>query len=267
MVNNYTHLVQQYPFLRRFTDGQLIPYCPEILEIESDLINLPWIPIPNKKIEPDDWELFWKLWNQQRSLSETRNNIWEYKFIWVNPSLNRHQIEMEYTKITDSNSVTDWSKIFPKMFENLFDTLNFMDIHKISIARNIKPVPCHIDPITRMYPFPNTARIMLWDSNPNPTFYLSPWEKHELEMPIISSSEPINNINIMHQARLNKIYVDLPSDTNTFLYTNGQYLHGADTGTGKIIMLIWSTPNKKILVDLLRRLIVHYGRKYHETQV
>jgi hypothetical protein len=35
-----------------------------------------------------------------------------------------------------------------------------------------------------------------------------------------------------------RMYVDLPADTNTFLFNNGAFIHGADLAKPKIIMAI-----------------------------
>jgi hypothetical protein len=74
-------------FLKRFTNGIDPPFCPEILEIDPKLTNIPWLTVPVNRIEPDDWDVFWKLWEKCKFKSGKYNEVWESVCIWSNPNL------------------------------------------------------------------------------------------------------------------------------------------------------------------------------------
>ena len=82
---------------------------------------------------------------------------------------------------------------------------------------------------------------MIHDTNTRPTFYLTTWPEYSYILPIIDNAQPqLNKTYFLEKTPdADKIYVDLPEDSNTFVYNNGVYLHGADIANFKIIMLIW----------------------------
>jgi hypothetical protein len=231
-------------FLKRFTDGSTAPFCPEILEVDEKLTNIPWLTVPVPRIEPDDWDLFWKLWNDFKFKSEKYNDIWDTICIWANPNLTDEQLKTEYP-IMKRDRICDWSVHFPNMFKQINQAMPFLSIDKITIASNVKEVPLHIDAIKKFHPWPNAMRVMLWDTNEKPTFYLSKWQEEMYEAPIIKSNTPALNQLYYFQKIKNedKIYIDLPKESNTFVYSNGEFLHGADLAKSKIILIIWGTPD------------------------
>lgn len=243
MVTNYETMMDTQ-FLKRFTDGTCEPFCPEILEVEENLTNVPWLTVPVARIEPDDWELFWKLWEECKRKSIKFSSIWHSLCIWSNPNLTDEQLQTEYP-IINPNLIQDWSAHFPKMFQQIHDAMPFLSIDKITIASNVKPVPLHFDAIKKLYPWPNALRVMLWDTNDRPTFYVTKWQDEMFKAPIISSNKPALN-QLYYEQEVSdeeKIYVNLPKESNTFVYSNGEFLHGADLAKFKIIMIIWGTPD------------------------
>lgn len=243
-------------FLKRFTDGVTPPFCPEILDIEPSLVNIPWLPIPVPKIEPDDWDLFWELWEKQKIVATELDAIWNGLCIWCNPSLTKDQIKNDWPKIPE-NSYKDWSTYFPKMFQQINEAMPFSKINKITLGSNIKPVPIHTDAIYKQYPWPSVMRVLIWDSNEKPTFYLTKWPEKAFDAPLITEPTPILDSTYFYDEipTCDKIYVDLPLDTNTFVYSNITFLHGADLAKPKILLLVWGEPNpikwKQRLIDII----------------
>lgn len=245
-------------FLKRFTDGTTKSVFPEITHVDDELTNIPWLALPVPRIEPDDWELFWKLWGERKNCTKKYNNIWDSICIWSDPNLTEHQRLTEQPIINDAN-INDWSNLFPNMFKSIREAMPFETIEKIFIAANNKRVPLHFDPIKKLYPWPNVLRVMLWDTNSKPTFYLSKWSDEMLAMPIISEAKAeANQLYYDYEPPdKDKIYVDLPSNTNTFVYSNGEFLHGADKEKFKIILIVWGIPDVEKWKTRLSELVEH----------
>jgi len=230
-------------FLKRFTDGITPPVCPEILEVDPLLTNISWLPLHIPKIEPDNWDLFWELWNREKSPMGKEDNpyiIWDTVGIWSSPDTGNSAVHEDFPY-----KMEDWSSYFPIMFERIRTAMPFLRINNIRISSNIKRVNPHLDPTPTMYPWPNSLRVMLWDSNPIPTFYMLPWpESSFLQKPIPKIDVIPNQTYILGDvSQQEKIYVDLPVDTNTFIFSNGEFLHGADLASPKIILIVHGVPD------------------------
>jgi hypothetical protein len=119
-------------FLKRFTNGIDTPFCPEILEVDEKLTNIPWLTVPVPRIEPDDWDLFWQLWQSFKNKSAKYDQIWDTVCIWSNPNLTDEQLKTEYP-IISKERLYDWSKHFPNMFKQINEAMPFLSIDKITI--------------------------------------------------------------------------------------------------------------------------------------
>jgi len=217
---------------------------PGINAVDEQWTPVPWLPLARPRVEPDDWDLFWKLWNEKQSdisrgLNETQ--FWRGLCCWLNPKSDR-------SKFNYSNTVVDdWSHHFPRMFEQIRSYLPFTFLEKIVLWSNINEVTPHFDPDAQVSPWPDSFRIMIWDSNDRPTFYMCRWpERNEnFNPPIITQrnkgSYGAGASRIPHNKRM---YVNLPPDTNSFVFNNGAYLHGADLAKPKIIMAVKGHCNK-----------------------
>lgn len=256
-------------FLKKYVDGERC-LDDSVLEIDSDLTNICWLPIPHLKIVPDDWELFWKLWNDFKnpmSNKKDQSTIWDGLCIWKSPLLPDHEVYHSMFPL----KITDWSHHFPKMFEKIFSSMPYEEIWKVTIATNLKRVPIHVDPprvsfntnLNRsgvIFPWPNTLRILLHDENVKPTFFLSKWPKNLIDKGLIkdqmdltewySTKEPENH---------EKCYVQLPNNTNSFLFSNGEYMHGADFfGPTKVLLLVWGNPKRSAWKEKLRSILKEF---------
>lgn len=238
---------------------------PELQLIDPKWTNVPWIPLDVPRIAPDDWGLFWRLWNEKNS-DITRNKpgetqYWKGLCCWLNPLV-------DHTRFNYSNTVLDdWSGHFPKMFEQIQDCLPFFSMEKIVLWSNINEVNPHIDPDGVIYPWPDSLRVMIWDTNDGPTFWMSRWPDRtpDYDPPIIDQRR-LGNYGIKsHKVpRQNRIYVDLPPETNTFVFNNGAFIHGADLAKPKIIMAIKGRP---IIWKWLQALEKSYAKYQHLIKV
>lgn len=216
---------------------------PELQLIDEKWTNVPWIPLDIPRIVPDDWGLFWQLW-KEKNADITRGGTketqyWKGLCCWLNP-------RVDHTKFNYNNTVVDdWSKHFPRMFEQIQDCLPFYSMEKIVLWSNINEVNPHVDPDGVIYPWPDSLRIMIWDSNDGPTFWLSRWPRRgDGFNPSMINQRRMGNYGIKSQwvPKENRIYVDLPPETNTFVFNNGAFIHGADLAKPKIIMAVKGRP-------------------------
>jgi hypothetical protein len=211
---------------------------PHISAVDEQWTPVPWLPLAVPKIEPDDWDLFWKLWNEKQSditrgLNETQ--FWRGLCCWLNPKI-------DHTKFNYSNTVVDdWSQHFPKMFEQIKSCLPFTFLEKVVLWSNINEVTPHFDPDAQVSPWPDSLRIMIWDSNDGPTFYMCRWpdRNENFNPPIITQrNKGSYGVSASRIPQNKRMYVNLPPDTNSFVFNNGAFLHGADLAKPKIIMAV-----------------------------
>jgi hypothetical protein len=227
-------------FLQRFCSDTVAPVCPTITEIDAELTNIPWMAIPNTIVVPDDRDLFFSKWEKSKTIMGA-TALWDSLCIWKNPDIADDKVmHAEFPYI-----VEDWSAEFPMMIAQIRTLMPFSTLNNIVLCSNIKTIPPHMDVCQTYYPWPNSLRVMIWDTNDKPTFYCLPWPDSSYAQPPLKSLEPALNQNIIlgHIPNKDKIYVDLPPDSNTFVFSNGEFLHGADLAKPKIIMLIHGTPD------------------------
>jgi len=226
-------------FLKRFSYN----VNPEIFDVDDKLTNIPWITIPDTIISPDNWDLFWELWNKDKSpmapAGKEDSAIWDSLCIWKSPELSNIMHSSYPAKIVD------WYPYFPNMIDQLRTIMPFSHIEKITLSSNKKAVVPHIDPAATFYPWPNSLRVMIYDTNTRPTFYLKKWSSLSLNRePITSVNPDLRQTYEIEPVPYNeKMYVDLPETSNTFLFNNGEFLHGADLVDNKIILLVWGIPD------------------------
>jgi hypothetical protein len=218
---------------------------PDITTIDHKWTKVPWIPLDIPKIEPDDWDLFWKLWNEKagevsRVYPQTEP-VWKGLGIYTRPDIDVSKFN--YPKQVFEN----WEPYFPKMFAAIKNSLPYASIEKVVLWSNVNEVQPHFDPDYQIFPFPDSLRIMLWDTNEGPTFYMSPWPERTSAyspQPVTVRNGPSAHGFKSHRATDDmRMYVDLPKDTNSFLFNNGAFVHGADLAKPKIIMAVKGIPS------------------------
>jgi hypothetical protein len=244
-------------FLRRF-QGEGGPVDDDILKVDPELTNICWLPILNTIIEPDNWELFWRLWAEQKTFMSHNGRdtaLWESLCVWKSPALS----EQEIIHGLYPQKVVDWSEVFPKMFKQIFNVMPYSEIWKITLGSNIRRVPAHVDRPTHpkyevLNPWPNSLRVVLHDENRKPTFFLTRWPQELLDKGKIrdlTAFEEWGTTKNLNQEE--KCFVQLPSNTNTFVFSNGEFLHGADyVDKLKVLLLVWGRPKPEAWKAKLR---------------
>jgi len=171
----------------------------------KDINKILALPIKVPKLEPDNWDTFWKIWKENavgyKRLAPDRvgNNGMEVTwngFIWdlVDPNPKPGMWDVNFVNL---------DLVFPKLKEQI-DQLPFKT-HKILFQSNIIPVALHKDgmKLTDHLPYACAYRSMFYDSNPNPNFFFQRNRFSE------------------------KQFLKMPENTNSFVYNNPKIYHGA----------------------------------------
>lgn len=260
------HSYQQLEYLKRYKSED-INLFPEALDFDEILSDVAWLPLPGVKIEPDDWNLFHTLWHEQKLpmvAKDSQQNLWDGLCIWKNPKLQ----DSEVYHPMFPQKIVDWSSLFPKMFEKINRLLPYEEIWKITLATNHQNVPIHVDPprvepgnpLFRqavLNPWPNSLRIFLEDPNVQSHFYLTEWPQSLLKKGLIRDLDSVSEWGTFEEVpKGQRCYVDLPKNTNAFVFSNGRYLHGADYfGVSKILLLVWGKPEAARWKEKLKQIL------------
>ena len=203
----------------------------------SSVDDMLAVPLDLPRFEPDSWETFWKIWEEDavryvRLKPDAQgNNVdpgWD-GFVW---DFYRPEIKDTFTMY--DVTVRDYSSVFPRWRASMESHLPFR-IRRILFLSNQRAIRPHRDGIilTDHLPYPAAFRILLTDDNTVPTFWFSKERSVESE----------------------RFYMDLPPETNTFVYNNPKIYHAADYhGKRKILMMpIIDDIDEKKWFDILYR--------------
>lgn len=197
--------------------------CPRL---NAKYAGIAALPLALPKFELDDATAFWKTWNEEVDVV-SRQHIdrgaigndspvmsftqWEGLAMYEDATLLSKAAWN--TKISSSLAVSQH-----KFVKSIFETLPFRKIRSIRLWSANRIVKAHYDgnmppSLDGVMHFPTEIRIMIDDKNPTETFWLTPVKGHNPQADVNDSD---------------KLYVKLPSDSNTFAWNNEDYLHGAD---------------------------------------
>lgn len=233
--------------------------------------NIPYLFLDVPKIIPDD--NFKNLWNEKKIPVVRRLPDDRYPF------KNAEEAE-EHTRQTGrsneysnaswdgfialnttladprwASSIIDGPTLLPKFFQQLYDHLPIKQLTQVVFWSNNIPIGIHRD-ITEQYSWPSSIRIMIEDDNPEPTFFLTPFDDH---LPANTPSRPIP-LDIKTQSTAKFIDTN-NSPSNAFIYNNKQWAHGAlkNKGVRKILCAIGVNYDFDKLEVLLDQSIAKYG--------
>jgi len=199
------------------------------------------VPLDLPKFEPDSWDDFWRIWNEDAQIFKRHHPDasgngqaepgWK-GFVWE--ITGNKDIPMFIT------TIKDYSDIFPKLRAQI-DALPFTT-RRIQFISNYRPIGEHQDGLYLTKDTiigPTAPRILFYDENKLPTFYYT--KKHRDEK---------------------KYYQFMPSDTNSFAFDNERTWHGATyAGKQKIICsMVISDIDIPAWTKLLERSVEKYQR-------
>jgi hypothetical protein len=234
-------------------------YINKMQEVGEKFQNLSWVPLNLPKFNIGDLSVFEEIW--ERESIEIKNNndpsyITEFKGLHITANclldFNLHDLyvngKMSKTQVSDAsgysqgrNVVGAWSKklykhkFFFNLISEIMDKFPIRQISNMLILETINDVLPHREQ-SWVWKCPTEFRIMLHDENTEPTIY-------------------VTNIQTGKTT-----YIDLPSDTNSFAWSNGNYIYGIDYHGKKsyqlVVNAIWDS-NK------LEKLLENSLQKYH----
>jgi len=197
--------------------------------------NLIWTALDTPSVYPKDWDLFWSAWNQHsgsshiiksdpagNNYSETSKDVDFFRGLDI--------YAKEPILLTDNHwkvPFLNYTEIFPNLLDDLNTAFPWADILFCRLWMSNMPIPWHRDHTSE----PGTLRAMIYDENPQPTFKI-------------------------FNAKSGVQFIDLPDETNTFMYNNKTCLHGSDRqeGINKIVLIIiHKNKDPAQLAELLER--------------
>lgn len=151
-----------------------------------------------------------------------------------------------------TESVIDGETLLPKLFQQLNDLLPIRKLTYVIFWQNQRPIGIHRD-LHEQYTLPTSLRVVIEDNNPTPTFFLEPVHDY-LNDHFHSKGKP-NDWSVCKFVDVSK------TDSNTFLYNNKQWAHGAKKieGHSKILCSISCQFDWVKYEKLLDQSIAKYG--------
>lgn len=235
------------------------PYIKHIKEVEEKYNHLGWLPLALPKIEIDDFSIFEEIWQRESiEIVKTDDPDWEPEFrglhITANCLLdfNLHDLynngRMTKIQISDDKGYSQGrstvGKYAKKLYKNKFffnlisQVMDLFPIEQISnmlILEQLRDVAPHREQ-SWVWKCPTEFRVMLHDENTQPNIYVADIQTGKTS------------------------YIDLPKDTNSFCWSNGNHVYGIDYHGKKsyqlVVNAVWS-PSK--LDELMTKSISKYG--------
>lgn len=175
------------------------------------------LPLNLPKIEPDNWDVFWNIWNTHSDYAikikqNYKNSVAKVgsNFIWKGLDIYKKELLIPAYVVP----FYDISTVLPKMYKflhSLNDLLNIR-IYRIRLLQSLVKILPHTDDDRDSW----SLRAFLYSPSPKDQwFFVRP------------------NTN-------NKIYLKMPNDTNWFCYNDKYVWHGTD----------FDENHKKILIQV-----------------
>lgn len=234
-------------------------YINRMYDLEKKYSDIGWVPLALPKFELNDIDKFKEIWERESIEIKRANDpddIADFKgmHITCNCTLdfNLHDLYKDGRLTTSQISNTDRfqqgrevvgvytkklykDRFFFDLVSQVMDTFPIAEISNMMILEPIKNVAPHKEQ-SWSWRCPTEFRIMLHDENPTPAVY------------IVDDTGT-------------KSYINLPSDTNSFCWSNGMHYYGIDYHNKPsyqlVVSAVWS-PNK--MDALLEHSIEKYKR-------
>jgi hypothetical protein len=196
------------------------------LEAEKRFGNFLFVPLDIPVIK-DDLFVEW-YWENAKSVKKVSSDIATHRtdlesFVSVDVAEPGSWVlgpKNPFNYTWGANYRTDFSKLFPRLTEQLYEYFPVKSIDSYSIWSSIETIGAHRDD-SIFLDFPSSFRIMLYDDNPAPTLHVEEYKSNN-DIP-----EPNT-----------KKYVPRLEDTNSFVWSNLRTKHGSDfhPGNRKILL-------------------------------
>lgn len=198
--------------------------CPRLAEKYKGIVALP-LALP--RFELDSTAEFWKIWDAEKE-KVARQIIDRGALGNSNPSLSHTQWDglalyedevLLRTAAWRTKVCPELAASQPNYLKSILDSLPFVRIRSVRLWSSHTAITAHYDgnmppTLDGKMRFPTEIRLMLTDQNPKETFWLCSSTKYQPNTKDVPAED--------------RFYVKLPGDTNTFVWNNEDYLHGAD---------------------------------------
>lgn len=196
---------------------------------------LIFTPMDLPKIEPDNWDVFWDIWNTHSAPLTKVNQNTETSIapigsddIWTGIDIyNKYNNTMPYTA-----PYVDIEHALPNMYKALLSIST--DVYRVRLLQSQTNILAHTDNNKDRW---NIRAFLYGDTAPNQWYFTKPYDSHG-----------------------ERTYIKMPTDTNWFMYNDKYCWHGTD----------FEPNHKKILIQVfcidpkLTKLIDNGTQKYKE---
>ena len=234
-------------------------YVESMNKLGNKFELLSWTPLDVPRITFDDYEEFLKIWEKESILIKNVNDpdsAAEFRGFHITSNalldFNLHDMyvngKMPSALISDGvgytqgrNIVGTWTKklykhkIFFNMISNVMKYFPIKYVSNILLVEPIKDVAPHREQ-SWVWKCPTEFRINLYDENIKPTWYVSNIQTGETK------------------------YINLPSDTNSFSWSNGTHVYGMDYhGKRSFQLIVNAVWTSKGIDNLISKSLEKYG--------
>jgi hypothetical protein len=202
-------------------------------------------PLDLPKVEPDNWDLFWDIWNSHGGqLSKVRKNAESspvrlgYNDLWYG---------LDVYKKTFPKFLTSWeapyydmSEIAPNFINSVLNT--GIDVSVIRLIKSNVAVTAHTDDDADQW----AIRAYLHYTSPNEQWYFT------------KPRDPQGD----------RRYIKMPKTTNWFAYNDKYVWHGTDYDADheKILLQIYYHPTEKNM-DAAKQLVERSANRYKRNRI
>ncbi len=189
-----------------------------------------YTPLDLPKIEPDDWNVFWEIWNQHSSnlVKVLPNGSHSYSAVgrddvWQGLDIYRYK-NIDFTSAWRA-PFYDIKEKLPKLY-NMLDTLPMSNVTRVRLVSSKLEMTAHSDEVKDIW----VARAYF--------HYTAPKEQWFFTRP--------------NDGRGERTYITLPAETNWFAYNDKNCYHGTDYDPKypKILLQVFSLSSiPQMLID------------------
>jgi hypothetical protein len=233
------------------------------MAVTMESLNEKWTgiiscPLDIPKIEPDNWNDFWEIWNREKGPTFNRTRaaapvLWNGLDLIEIGKTQRNKYESTYSPQLAESCV--------KMMASIREHMPYINIARCRLWESIEVIKPHRDKNKEArdrMPLPAQFRSMLSDTNPSPTFYLSP-VLNENETP----QEGVVAREIAFKSG-KRYYIDsMLEDTNSFVFDGTKVYHGSDYDPqySKIILVLGGRLDLEKYDDIMERSSKKYANR------
>jgi hypothetical protein len=226
-------------------------YIKELQRLSKKYRPIRWLPLDIPKFEFEDYNKFLEIFDREAiEIVRTKPDSaepWEKEAHplgkssdWYKPTFKGLYPHTSNPGKFEEENLGIWTHkyyphpVFEPMVEHIKKYFPFHFIDHMYIWESVVPVDLHTDQ-TKFWDAPTEFRLMIHDENTQPTLFVTDIDHYDQN------------------------YIDLPTDTNTFCWSNGSQMHGSDYfGLRKQLLVVNGTFSISKLEDLIDRSVAKY---------